>query len=76
MDINQKSPALKTQKEKVFDLWFSEILLFAGAILTGLSFFLIRNLSTYFTVLTVIGLLCFGFSCIGYVRLKELLRIK
>lgn len=75
MNTSKEVTPAENRKEKLFDVWFSELLLFAGVLLTGWSYFLIVNVSPLFTALTVVGIFCFGFSCLGYTRLKKLIQI-
>ncbi len=56
------------------EAWYFVGLLFAGSFLTGFGFFLVRNVSPFFTVVIVIGILCYGFSCLGLGGLKKLLQ--
>ena len=68
--IDSKNSELSNEENA--DIWLSELLLFIGAFLTGTGLFLVHNESTYFVVLVAAGILCFGYSCLGYKRFRSI----
>ena len=72
MQTKQMNPESNEYSKRTLDVWISVGLLFVGALLTGTGFFLMHRVSSSFVLMVVIGILCFGFSCLGYNRLKDM----